>query len=84
MALSTYLPTVDRLKTEASSANQAIPIFMAHGTMDSVVAMQTGKMAFDALKRMEYPIKWFQYPMDHSVCMEKVGDIADFINDIFK
>lgn len=84
IALSTYLPTTQSLKTEASIANQTIPIFMAHGSMDSVVAMQTGKLAFDALKAMEYPINWHQYPMDHSVCMEEVRDIADFIDDIFK
>jgi phospholipase/carboxylesterase len=84
IALSTYLPTTQSLKTEAAIANQTIPIFMAHGSMDSVVAMQTGKLAFDALKAMEYPINWHQYPMDHSVCMEEVRDIADFIDDIFK
>ena len=84
IALSTYLPTVDSLKTEAATANRTIPVFMAHGSMDSVVAMPNGKMAFDALQAMEYPVKWYQYPMDHSVCMEEVRDIADFINAIFK
>lgn len=84
IALSTYLPTVDSLKTEAATANREIPVFMAHGSMDSVVAMQNGKMAFDALTAMEYPVVWHQYPMDHSVCMEEVRDIADFINAIFK
>ena len=84
IALSTYLPTVASLKTEAATANLTVPIFMAHGSMDSVVAMQNGKTAFDALNVMEYPIKWHQYPMDHSVCMEEVRDIAGFINAIFK
>lgn len=84
VALLTYLPTVEALKTEASTVNKNIPIFMAHGSMDSVVAMQTGKMAFDSLKAIQYPIEWYQYPMDHSVCLEEVRDIADFINGIFK
>ena len=84
IALSTYFPTVDTLKTEGSAANQAIPIFMAHGTMDSVVGMPAGKAAFEALKAMQYRISWYQYPMDHSVCMEEVVDIASFINTIFK
>ena len=84
VALSTYLPTVDSLNTEATTVNKAIPIFMAHGLMDSIVARQTGKIAFNALKAMNYPIKWFEYPMEHSVCMEEVKDIADFINELFK
>lgn len=84
LALSTYFPTVAALKTEASAANQSIPIFMAHGSMDSVVGMPTGKAAFETLKAMQYPISWHQYPMDHSVCMEEVADIATFINAIFK
>lgn len=84
IALSTYLPTVESLKTEAATANLTIPIFMAHGSMDSVVAAQSGKIAFDALTALEYSIRWYQYPMDHSVCMEEIRDIADFINGIFK
>lgn len=84
IALSTYLPTVEALTTEASELNKDIPIFMAHGSMDSVVAMQTGKQAFNALKAMQYPIKWFEYPMDHAVCMEEVRDIADFIDPLFE
>jgi phospholipase/carboxylesterase len=84
IALSTYLPTVDSLQTEAETANRTIPVFMAHGSMDSIVPIQNGKTACDALKAMEYPLQWHQYPMDHSVCMEEVGDIADFINALFK
>jgi phospholipase/carboxylesterase len=84
IALSTYLPTTDSLKTEATEVNKNMPIFMAHGSMDSLVAVQTGKIAFNTLNAMQYPIKWFEYPMDHSVCMEEVKDIADFIDGIFK
>jgi phospholipase/carboxylesterase len=84
VALSTYLPTIETLKTESAIANQEIPIFMAHGTMDSVVAMQNGKAAADALKALQYPLQWYQYPMDHAVCMEEVGDIANFIDGIFQ
>src|SRR5512134_1665337 len=37
MALSTYLPLADTLPTEASPANKATPLFMAHGVYDPVV-----------------------------------------------
>ncbi len=71
------------LQTEAAAANQQTPIFMAHGTADSVVAYQAGKIAFEGLKTMAYPVKWFSYPMDHGVCGEEITDIADFIQAIF-
>lgn len=84
VALSTYLPTVEQLKTERSAANNATPIFMAHGILDSVVAVEAGKAAFDNLKAMNYAIEWHDYLMEHSLCIEEIEHIAAFINSIFR
>jgi phospholipase/carboxylesterase len=84
VALSTYLPTVEQLKTEHSIANHAAPIFMAHGIIDSVVAVESGKAAFDTLKSMNYNIEWHDYVMEHSLCLEEIEHISTFINSIFK
>jgi len=83
MALSTYLPTTEQLKTERAAVNNDIPIFMAHGTMDPVVHLPIAKQAFSNLKAMNYPISWHEYPMQHSLCMEEIIDISGFINKIF-
>ena len=83
MALSTYLPTTEQLKTERAAVNNDIPIFMAHGTMDPVVHLPIAKQAFSNLKAMNYPIGWHEYPMQHSLCMEEIIDISGFINKIF-
>lgn len=83
LALSTYLPTIEQIKTEATKENQSIPIFMAHGTMDQVVAIQNAKQAFNQLKEMQYPIHWHEYPMEHSVCQEEIMAISQFIKDCF-
>lgn len=80
VALSTYLPTIEQLKSERNSNNDNTPIFMAHGNMDPVVAPQTAKKAFTQLKELNYPISWHEYPMQHSVCSEQIIDIAKFIN----
>lgn len=82
MALSSYLPTIDQVKTEASIENQAIPIFMAHGTMDPMVDIQIAKQAFQGLEQLNYPVSWQEYPMQHSVCMEEVADISTFIKTV--
>jgi len=84
IALSTYLPTVEQLKTERSTANNATPIFMAHGIIDSVVTIESGKAAFDTLKSMEYNIEWHDYLMEHSLCIEEIEHISVFMNALFK
>jgi len=84
VALSTYLPTLEKLKTERAEANNHTPIFMAHGIIDSVVAIETGKAAFDGLKAMGYPIQWHDYVMEHSLCVEEIELVAAFVNTVFK
>lgn len=84
ISLSAYLPTLDSLKTQRAEANNHTPIFMSHGIIDSVVAIETGKAAFDGLKEMGYPIQWHDYLMEHSVCVEEIQQMATFINTVFK
>lgn len=83
VALSTYLPTIGQLQNERSAANNDIPIFMAHGILDSIVAIETGKATFNALKDMNYRIEWHDYLMEHSVCGEEIENIAAFVNSFF-
>lgn len=83
IALSTYLPTIEQLRTERSEASNGIPIFMAHGIIDPIVAVESGKAAFDQLKAMNYAIEWHDYVMEHNVCIEEIEHISAFINSIF-
>ena len=83
MALSSYLPTMDQIKTEKSKENQSIAIFMAHGTQDTMVDIQIAKKVFHQLDELNYPISWQEYPMQHSVCMEEIEDISKFIKSVF-
>jgi len=84
IALSSYLPTIDQLNTEASAANQATPIFMAHGIVDSIVDVEAGKAVYDQLHALGYPIQWHDYLMEHTLCVEEIEHLATFINNIFK
>ena len=83
VALSTYLPTIEQLKTERSAANNGTPIFMAHGIIDPIVAVESGKAAFDKLKAMDYNVEWHDYLMEHSLCVEEIEHISAFMNSIF-
>lgn len=83
MALSTYMPTIGQLSKEASDTGKTTPIFMAHGILDAVIAIEAGTSTFDKLSSMGYSIQWHDYLMEHSVCAEEIGHIAGFMNSIF-
>lgn len=84
IGLSTYLPALDRLETERSPTNNSTPIFMGHGILDSIVAIESGKAVFSKLTDLEYQVEWHDYLMEHSVCMEEIGHISAFLNGVFK
>ncbi|SEJ52410.1 alpha/beta hydrolase [Achromobacter sp. NFACC18-2] len=82
MALSGYLPLVDSVEAERQHANDATPIFMAHGQYDPVVSPARAEASLAELKRLGYDVRWRTYPMPHSVCAEEVADISAFLNDV--
>ena len=80
LALSTYLPLAAKVQAEASSANRAIPIFMAHGQYDEIIPLDRAEASRDALQRLGYAVEWHAYPMPHSVCAPEIADIFRFLN----
>jgi phospholipase/carboxylesterase len=79
LALSTYLPLADRLAAEAHPANAAVSIFMAHGTHDPVVPLALAEGSHALLKERGYDVDFRTYPMPHSLCVEEVSDISDWL-----
>ena len=79
MALSTYLPLADTLERERSAANATVPIFMAHGRHDPVVAPARAFASRDRLTTLGYAVEWHEYAMPHSVCPEEIAAIGDWI-----
>lgn len=82
LALSTYLPIKQALASEKNAANQATPIFMAHGTDDSVILPATAAMSRDVLIAQGYALGWHTYSMPHSVCAEEIDDIRAFLQRV--
>ena len=79
MALSTYLPLKNSFESEINSANKNIPIFMAHGLQDDIVKYQYGIESRNILEKNNYSVEWHDYPMAHSVCIEEIKDIRDWL-----
>lgn len=82
IGLSGYLPLMDKAETERHPANQDTPIFLAHGTMDPVVAIERGQASREMLVNMGYSVEWKTYPMPHSVCLEEIRDVAAFLREV--
>jgi len=79
LALSTYLPLSATLLDERSEANRQLPIFMAHGTYDNVIAFDTASQSRNKLEQSGYAVEWHEYDMAHSVCSEELSDIRAYI-----
>jgi phospholipase/carboxylesterase len=82
MGLSCALPLADRLADEASVANRDVPIFMAHGTHDPMIAVARGRASRDRLVGLGYRLSWHEYPMPHAVCAEEIADAAAWLREV--
>jgi phospholipase/carboxylesterase len=82
MGLSCYMLLDTRFATERVPANQATPIFLAHGTQDPVVNPVLGEETRQLLESEGYSVEWHTYAMPHSVCPQEVADIAAWLRRI--
>lgn len=82
MALSTFMPLVERFASEAHAANRDVPIFMAHGQGDSVIPHPFAQQSAELLRAAGYPLAWHSYPMEHSLCLPEVRDIEDWLAQV--
>jgi len=78
--MSAYFATSESI--ESSKENKSLPIQIYHGTMDPVVPEALGKIAYEALKMLDFNVNYQTYPMQHSVCAEEVHDISGWIQKI--
>jgi phospholipase/carboxylesterase len=81
IALSGYLPLMDKVLQEATEANRKTPIFIGHGTEDFLVPYRLSQLVYSALHSSNYPVSMHSYPMQHSVCLEEVRDISEWLQE---
>lgn len=80
IALSTYLPLADLAEHEQAPEARAIPLFLAHGSLDPVVPQGLGLMSREWLTRHGFNVDWHSYPMPHSVSMEEIRHITQWLD----
>jgi phospholipase/carboxylesterase len=75
VGLSGYLPLAAHTAAERSAANADVPIFLAHGRDDPMIALDRATASRDALRALGYTVEWHDYAMPHSVCMDEIADL---------
>ncbi|GAB6192915.1 alpha/beta hydrolase [Desulfocastanea catecholica] len=80
LAMSTYFATAELI--DYSAANMTIPIKIQHGTDDPVVPEQLGRKATTQLVKKGYSVSYENYPMEHAVCPQQIGDISRWLRTI--
>jgi phospholipase/carboxylesterase len=79
IGLSGYLPLADTVAREARPENTALPVFLAHGSLDEVVPQAAGLGTRDALRALGYAVEWRSYAMGHSVCAQEIDDVREWL-----
>ena len=78
IALSGYLP----LSAECKPAlDLSTPIWIAAGQFDPIVLPGWTKHAFDWFVSQGFKnVHWHEYPMEHTLCLEEIRDLAHFLS----
>jgi phospholipase/carboxylesterase len=82
IGLSCYLLLAESFAVERQTANQATPIFLAHGSLDAVVDAHLGEETRALLEAAGYPVEWHSYPLPHAVSAEELAAIAGFLQRV--
>ena len=77
--LSGYVPLANTTAAERHAANAETPVFLAHGRSDGVVPLARGAAGRDLLRALGQPVDWHDYPMEHSVCMEELQALRQWL-----
>ncbi|WP_202839278.1 alpha/beta hydrolase [Luteimonas saliphila] len=80
VGLSTYLPDAANAAGAVTPAAKAQPLFMAHGTSDPVVPFAAGEQSAAWMRQQGFEVAFNRYPMPHSVCIEEIRDLGDWMS----
>jgi phospholipase/carboxylesterase len=84
VGMSGYMPLAAALEAERHDANVITPLFLAHGRSDPVVPLARGSAAREQLQGLGQPVQWHDYPMQHSVCIEEVRDLQQWLLQVLR
>jgi len=87
VALSGHLPERDllleRLDEPGLSYNRrGVPVLVCHGTKDTTVKFEWGKLSAKKMKDSGMNVLWKSYPVDHSTTDEEMSNVISFVGEL--
>ncbi len=79
MVLSGYIPTPDWVRSNAQAVNRHTPVFAAHGSYDEVLPIALGEAARDLAQQLNDQVEWHSWPMAHTLCLEEVLAMGEWL-----
>jgi phospholipase/carboxylesterase len=80
VALSGYVTHPELLAAERHDANLKLPIFLAHGTRDTVLDIEVGRENHRVLTDLGYAVEYHEYDTQHRVSSQETRDIRAFLH----
>jgi phospholipase/carboxylesterase len=84
VVLSSYLPLAASAAAQITAAGRQMPVFMAHGRQDQVIALARAEASRDTLQGLNVRVQWHEYAMAHSLCEEELRHLAGFLSEALK
>lgn len=82
LALSCYVLEREKHAEQIHTANINTPIWMAHGTQDTVVPYAMGESSSDFLSAQGHKVTFVSYPMAHEVSMPEITALANWLSEV--
>jgi phospholipase/carboxylesterase len=79
IVLSAYLPLAHAVAAEARPAGRGTPVFLAHGTQDSLIPLARSRAARDALVALGCPVEFREYPIGHTVSDAEIRELGAWL-----
>ncbi len=84
LVLSSPLPQVESLVRDLHPANVRRPMFMAHGTDDTVVPYGYAEAGCRRLQKHGVNAEWHSYPMGHQVIPSEIEDVGTWLRRVIQ
>jgi len=83
IVLSGYLVLPDHFEVERTAASGQTPFLFCHGRFDPIVPHSLGRATFERVKAAGYSAEWAEYDMQHSMCLDEVFCVRDWLRARF-
>ena len=77
--MSSYFAATESINI--AHANQSLPIQFFHGIYDNVISEDQAQRSLKKLVDLGLKPEYKSFFMDHSVCLEEISDISQWIQD---